>query len=107
MKDRVLSANEQWHKLYKRVVEVFEAIKNILQMWEDFQQLKEHLLLFLTETDVKLTEMESFPQDVSVKDTVCKNIKVGKKIKIIFFKCLYFFITLYIDCNKIFYANTF
>lgn len=59
LKHRVITANDQWRKLYEKVKEVFQIVKNILQTWDDFDQLKEHLLIFLTEIDVKLAEMEA------------------------------------------------
>lgn len=74
MNTRVSIANDRWHKLYKRVVEVFEVLKSILQMWDDFDQLKEHLLLFLTEVDLKLTELETSP---TFLQSSCEDIEVS------------------------------
>lgn len=73
VKTRVSTANDRWHKLYKSVVEVFEVLKSILQTWDDFDQLKEHLLLFLTEIDLKLTELETSP---TFLQSSCESIEV-------------------------------
>lgn len=73
VKTRVSAANDRWHKLYKNVAEVFEVLKSILQTWDDFDQLKEHLLLFLTEVDLKLTELETSP---TFLQSSCESIEV-------------------------------
>ncbi len=73
-KDRVLSANDRWHKLFEKVVRVFDSIKDILQIWDNFDQQKGHLLLFLTESDMKLTDMETMGQ---FQRTDFENIEVS------------------------------
>ncbi|KFM65646.1 Nesprin-2, partial [Stegodyphus mimosarum] len=71
LKSRLLKANDRWHKLYKNIIDVLEYIGNVLQMWEDYDKVKEHLLLFLTETDLKLTELENSD---SISEEICARI---------------------------------
>ena len=82
LKNRVLSANDRWHKLYKKVDDVFDAVKDILQIFDNFDQQKEHLLLFLTETDLKLTEMETTsPFQKNVYENIEENFKLHEDEK--------------------------
>ncbi|XP_035211667.1 nesprin-1-like isoform X2 [Stegodyphus dumicola] len=71
LKSRLLKANDRWHKLYKNIIDVLEYTGNVLQMWEEYDKVKEHLLLFLTETDLKLTELENSD---AISEEMCARI---------------------------------
>ncbi|KAF8796836.1 Nesprin-1 like protein [Argiope bruennichi] len=58
LKNRVLLLNDRWRVLYQKVCDILTVLNNILQLWADYDQLHEHLHLFLTETHIKITELE-------------------------------------------------
>lgn len=59
LQTRVLSANDRWHILYKTISDSITIISHVLQSWAEYEQLHQHLHLFLTETHIKVTSLES------------------------------------------------
>lgn len=59
LQTRVLSANDRWRILYKKVSDSITLIGHVLQSWAEYEQLHQHLHLFLTETHIKVTSLES------------------------------------------------
>ncbi|GIZ00017.1 nesprin-1 [Caerostris extrusa] len=58
LKNHVLELNDRWRNIYQKVTDILTVINNILQLWADYDQLHEHVHLFLTETHIKITTLE-------------------------------------------------
>ena len=68
LKSMVHQANSRWDELARRCTSILRRLKYTLGQKEEFDACKESMLVWLTEMDLQLTNVEHFSEsDISVK----------------------------------------
>ncbi|XP_040821111.1 nesprin-1 isoform X2 [Ochotona curzoniae] len=68
LKQRVHEANQRWDNLQKRVASILRRLKHFIGQREEFETARENILVWLTEMDLQLTNIEHFSEcDVQAK----------------------------------------
>ncbi|XP_043929496.1 nesprin-2 [Protopterus annectens] len=62
LKQMVHEGNQRWDNLQKRVVAILRRLKNFINQREEFEGTREGLLMWLTEMDLQLTNVEHFSE---------------------------------------------
>ncbi|XP_051711227.2 nesprin-1 isoform X22 [Oryctolagus cuniculus] len=68
LKQRVHEGNQRWDNLQKRVASILRRLKHFIGQREEFETARENILVWLTEMDLQLTNIEHFSEcDVQAK----------------------------------------
>ncbi|CAL8314621.1 unnamed protein product [Lota lota] len=62
LKAMVHQGNQRWDSLHRRVVAILRRLKHFTGQREDFESTRESMLVWLTELDLQLTNVEHFSQ---------------------------------------------
>ncbi|XP_062974204.1 nesprin-2-like [Elgaria multicarinata webbii] len=62
LKQMVHEGNQRWDNLQKRVAAVLKRLKHFTNQWEEFVGTKDSILVWLTEMDLQLTNVEHFSE---------------------------------------------
>ncbi|XP_060117529.1 nesprin-2 [Heteronotia binoei] len=62
LKQMVHEGNQRWDNLQKRVTAILKRLKHFTSQWEDFVGAKDSILVWLTEMDLQLTNVEHFSE---------------------------------------------
>uniref|UniRef100_A0ACB8G5Z7 Nesprin-2 n=1 Tax=Sphaerodactylus townsendi TaxID=933632 RepID=A0ACB8G5Z7_9SAUR len=62
LKQMVYEGNQQWDNLQKRVAAILRRLKHFTNQWEEFVGMKDSILVWLTEMDLQLTNVEHFSE---------------------------------------------
>nr|XP_056707200.1 nesprin-2 [Euleptes europaea] len=60
LKQMVYEGNQRWDNLQKRVAAILRRLKHFTNQWEEFVGTKDSILVWLTEMDLQLTNVEHF-----------------------------------------------
>ncbi|XP_063145116.1 nesprin-2 [Candoia aspera] len=60
LKQMVYEGNHRWDNLQKRVTAILRRLKHFTNQWEEFMGTKDNILVWLTEMDLQLTNVEHF-----------------------------------------------
>ncbi|XP_036405234.1 nesprin-2-like [Megalops cyprinoides] len=58
LRDKVHEANRRWDSLHRHIAAILRRLKHFTTQWEEFEGLREGLMFWLTELDLRLTNME-------------------------------------------------
>lgn len=68
LKQMVHEGNQRWDNLQKRVASILRRLKHFIGQREEFETARENILVWLTEMDLQLTNIEHFSEcDVQAK----------------------------------------
>ncbi|XP_060687754.1 nesprin-1-like isoform X2 [Hemiscyllium ocellatum] len=68
LKDMVHEGNQRWDNLQRRVTAILRRLKHFIGQREEFETTRESILVWLTEMDLQLTNIEHFSEcDVQAK----------------------------------------
>ncbi|KAG8444139.1 hypothetical protein GDO86_009355 [Hymenochirus boettgeri] len=68
LKEMVHEGNQRWDNLQKRVTSILRRLKHFIGQREEFETARESILVWLTEMDLQLTNIEHFSEcDVQAK----------------------------------------
>ncbi|XP_041038918.1 nesprin-1-like isoform X3 [Carcharodon carcharias] len=68
LKDMVHEGNQRWDNLQRRVTAILRRLKHFIGQREEFETTRENILVWLTEMDLQLTNIEHFSEcDVQAK----------------------------------------
>nr|XP_057912429.1 nesprin-1 isoform X11 [Doryrhamphus excisus] len=68
LKEMVHDGNRRWDKLQKRVAAILRRLKHFISQREEFETARDSILVWLTEMDLQLTNIEHFSEcDVHAK----------------------------------------
>ncbi|KAJ6658015.1 hypothetical protein lerEdw1_001674 [Lerista edwardsae] len=62
LKQMVHEGNQRWDNLQKRVAAILRRLKHFTNQWEEFVGTKDSILVWLTEMDLQLTNVEHFSE---------------------------------------------
>ncbi|XP_033028646.1 nesprin-2 [Lacerta agilis] len=62
LKQMVHKGNQDWDNLQKRVTAILRRLKHFTNQWEEFVGTKDSILVWLTEMDLQLTNVEHFSE---------------------------------------------
>ncbi|XP_062823576.1 nesprin-2 [Anolis carolinensis] len=62
LKQMVHEGNQRWDNLQRRVAAILRRLKNFTTQWEEFVGTKDSVLVWLTEMDLQLTNVEHFSE---------------------------------------------
>ncbi|XP_061468359.1 nesprin-2 isoform X2 [Rhineura floridana] len=62
LKQMVHEGNQRWDSLQKRVAAILRRLKHFTNQWEEFVGTKDNILVWLTEMDLQLTNVEHFSE---------------------------------------------
>nr|XP_057913483.1 nesprin-1 isoform X8 [Doryrhamphus excisus] len=68
LKEMAHSANQRWDNLQKRVASILRRLKHFISQREEFETARDAILVWLTEMDLQLTNIEHFSEcDIQAK----------------------------------------
>ncbi|XP_061651777.1 nesprin-1 isoform X12 [Phyllopteryx taeniolatus] len=68
LKEMAHSANQRWDNLQKRVAAILRRLKHFISQREEFETARDGILVWLTEMDLQLTNIEHFSEcDIQAK----------------------------------------
>uniref|UniRef100_A0ABM5FBV7 Nesprin-2 isoform X3 n=1 Tax=Pogona vitticeps TaxID=103695 RepID=A0ABM5FBV7_9SAUR len=62
LKQMVHEGNQRWDNLQRRVTAILRRLKHFASQWEEFMTTKDCILVWLTEMDLQLTNVEHFSE---------------------------------------------